>query len=50
MRNIIFYFTGTGNSLWAAREIAAALGKTELAPVADHFGTDLSGYERMGFA
>jgi flavodoxin len=28
--NIIFYFSGTGNSLFAAREIAAVLGDTEM--------------------
>jgi ferredoxin len=48
--NAIFYFTGTGNSLKAAREIAAALGDTKLAGVFDSFGMDLSGYERIGFA
>jgi len=30
MRTIIYYFTGTGNSLAAARRIAAELGDTEL--------------------
>ncbi len=34
MKTIIYYFTGTGNSLAAARKIAAALGNTELVPVA----------------
>jgi ferredoxin len=48
-KNIIFYFSGTGNSLVAARTIAKALDGAELAAVADHFGADLSGYERIGF-
>ena len=34
MKTIIYYFSGTGNSLAAARKIAAALGNTELVPVA----------------
>jgi ferredoxin/flavodoxin len=48
-KNIIFYFSGTGNSLIAAKEIAAVLGDTEIAAVAERFGADLSGYERIGF-
>ncbi|GHV27803.1 iron-sulfur protein [Clostridia bacterium] len=48
-KNIIFYFTGTGNSLYAAREIAATLGDTELAFTPDSFSVDLTGYERVGF-
>jgi ferredoxin len=34
MKTIIYYFTGTGNSLAAAKKIAAALGDTELVPIA----------------
>ncbi len=34
MKTIIYYFTGTGNSLAAAKKIAAALGETELVPIA----------------
>ncbi|MDD1697727.1 MAG: EFR1 family ferrodoxin [Methanoregula sp.] len=33
MKTIIYYFTGTGNSLTAARKIAAGLGDCELSPV-----------------
>ena len=33
MKTIIYYFTGTGNSLTAARKIAAGLGDFELSPV-----------------
>jgi ferredoxin len=47
--NIIFYFSGTGNSLFAAREIAAVLGDTEILSIPDSFSTDLSSYERIGF-
>lgn len=34
MKTIIYYFTGTGNSLAAAKKIAAALGDCELVPIA----------------
>lgn len=34
MKTIIYYFTGTGNSLAAAKKIAASLGETELVPIA----------------
>ncbi|MDD1685031.1 MAG: EFR1 family ferrodoxin [Methanoregula sp.] len=34
MKTIIYYFSGTGNSLAAAKKIAAALGNTELVPIA----------------
>ncbi|MFP3154920.1 EFR1 family ferrodoxin [Lachnospiraceae bacterium ZAX-1] len=47
--NVIFYFSGTGNSLFVTREIAAVLGDTEICSLTDSFGADLSGYERIGF-
>ena len=34
MKTIIYYFTGTGNSLAVAKKIAAALGDCELVPIA----------------
>jgi MinD superfamily P-loop ATPase containing an inserted ferredoxin domain len=34
MKNVIYYFTGTGNSLAIAKKIAAALGECELVPIA----------------
>jgi len=34
MKTEIYYFTGTGNSLAAARSIAASLGETRLVPIA----------------
>ncbi|MFC1479302.1 EFR1 family ferrodoxin [Planctomycetota bacterium] len=34
MKNTIYYFTGTGNSLKIARDIAEELGETELIPIA----------------
>ena len=32
---MIFYFSGTGNSLWTARQLSAALGEAEPVAVAD---------------
>jgi len=34
MKTVIYYFTGTGNSLAAAKKIAAGLGDCELVPIA----------------
>jgi len=34
VKSIIYYFTGTGNSLAAAKKIAASLGDCELVPIA----------------
>ncbi|MFA7562671.1 MAG: EFR1 family ferrodoxin [Methanoculleus sp.] len=34
MKTIIYYFTGTGNSLAAAKKITASLGETRLIPIA----------------
>jgi len=34
VKTIIYYFTGTGNSLAAAKKIAAAIGDCELVPIA----------------
>ena len=47
-RNLIFCFSGTGNSLKAAKDIAEVLGDTEIALMKD--GYKLSGtYNRIGF-
>jgi len=35
MNTTIFYFTGTGNSLWAARQVAGSLENAELVSVSD---------------
>lgn len=35
MKTAIYYYTGTGNSLWVARELAAALPETELMAMVD---------------
>jgi ferredoxin len=34
METVIYYFTGTGNSLWAARQLAAHLPEASLRPMA----------------
>ena len=39
MKTIIYYFTGTGNSLAAARQIATLLGNCELVPIAPLMNT-----------
>ena len=51
MKTVIYYFTGTGNSLAAARKIAAVLGETELIPIAslaDTPGAATPGADRVG--
>ncbi len=48
--NRIYFFTGTGNSLWLAKEIAKALPESELLAV--RAGMDMevpNGLERLGF-
>ena len=47
-KNIIFYFTGSGNSLAAAKKIARQLGDCEVVFMKDEF-TPAAHYERMGF-
>ncbi len=48
MSNIIFYFTGTGNSLKTAKDIAVSLGNCKLVSMGKPY--KLSGtYEHMGF-
>lgn len=39
MKTVIYYFTGTGNSLAAAKKIAALLGDCELVPIASLLNT-----------
>ncbi|MCK9317766.1 EFR1 family ferrodoxin [Methanoculleus sp.] len=51
MKTIIYYFTGTGNSLAAAKKIAGALGDCDIVPVAsfaDTPGPVASGANRVG--
>jgi hypothetical protein len=51
MKTVIYYFTGTGNSLAAARKIASTLGDCELVPIAslkDTTGDILPPADRVG--
>ncbi|WP_214020516.1 EFR1 family ferrodoxin [Methanoculleus sp.] len=51
MKTIIYYFTGTGNSLAAARKIAGPLGDCEVVPIAsfaDTTGTVVPDAGRVG--
>jgi ferredoxin len=49
MKTTVYYYTGSGNSLWVARTLAAHLGETELRPIAKQKGpVDVSGTERVG--
>jgi ferredoxin/flavodoxin len=47
-RNIIFYFSGTGNSLKVTKDIAASIEGCEIAPMSKPHTLD-SDYERIGF-
>ncbi len=51
MKNIVFCFSGTGNSLAVARNIAKQLGATEIVLIADAIkqGRVSLPYERVGF-
>lgn len=49
---LLYVFTGTGNSLWAARELSDRLGNTEILPMADTVAGSLppASAGRIGFA
>jgi ferredoxin/flavodoxin len=51
VKNIIFYFTGTGNSLVVARDIANKIGDTKLVSISHAISEDFIdlSYERIGF-
>ena len=51
MSNIIYWFTGTGNSLYTAKMLADAMGDTDLAPIASGVPTEVVGGEgcKIGF-
>jgi len=50
MKNRIYFFTGTGNSLKMAKDIAAGIGECELVPIKSDMNMDIpTGYERIGF-
>jgi len=50
MKNRIYFFTGTGNSLKVAKEIAASLPECELVAIQKDMDKAIpSGYQRIGF-
>lgn len=49
MTNIIFYFSGTGNSLVLAKRIADKLNDTKVVPIKRIADYSLNEYERIGF-
>ena len=49
MKNIIYFYTGTGNSLWTARKLGEKLDNTELIPITlAGFGSIHSDSQRVG--
>lgn len=49
MKTLLFWFSGTGNSLAIARELAAALGDTELVPIIKARPSAIPAADRIGF-
>lgn len=48
MKSVIYWFSGTGNSLAVAMGLAKALGDTELIPIARVINRDIPSAEKMG--
>ena len=49
-KNIIFYFSGTGNCLQVSKELAKELGECEIVSMGSHKGYELNDdYESVGF-
>lgn len=50
MKNRIYFFTGTGNSLKVAKDLAASMGNCELIAICKDADLDIpTGYDRIGF-
>ncbi len=49
MATTIFYYTGTGNSLWTARSLADELGGAELLPMASTNADSITNRDAVGF-
>jgi NAD-dependent dihydropyrimidine dehydrogenase PreA subunit len=49
MKTIIFYYTGTGNSLWSARLLAEGLGDVKLCPMKQADALAAGDAEAVGF-
>lgn len=48
MKSIIYWFSGTGNSLSVAMDLAKALGDTNLVPIASIINRNIPSSEKMG--
>lgn len=48
MKSVIYWFSGTGNSLSVAMDLAKALGDTELIPIARIINHNIPSSEKMG--
>jgi ferredoxin len=48
-KNIIFYFTGTGNSLKVAKDVAKVINDCKIVSMATYKEDDLNDMERIGF-
>jgi ferredoxin len=49
MKTVIFYYTGTGNSLWSARLLAKGLGDTKLCPMKQADALEAGDADAVGF-
>lgn len=50
MSTVIYWFSGTGNTLWLARAVRDGLGETELIPMAAGDASAAASAERVGLA
>jgi ferredoxin len=49
MKTLIYYYTGTGNSLWTARYLSEKIGTTDLIPMKKKNPGSLDNYDAIGF-
>jgi flavodoxin len=47
-KNVIFYFSGTGNSYQVARDLSEHLEESEVIPIVDFKEKNITGYESVG--
>jgi ferredoxin len=48
MKTLIYYYTGTGNSLWTAKHIAENIGNTDLVPIKNKKILNSDHYDAVG--
>jgi ferredoxin len=48
MKTVIYYYTGTGNSLWTARYLSEKIGKTDIIPIKKRNPGSLENYDAIG--